>query len=154
MEINRLRKFHVFGSSLYLGMFQCKQSKHRCRIIEFRNRFLDLILNLILDSRIYFKKKGILHHSRQFYLCYNAQNTVRILFSFLDVILFVTDVDELRQMVEKLDHRIQVLNATLVRQLRVRDRRLARRTRQSDLLTATLQAVSGKRRTGSLILLN
>lgn len=65
-------------------------------------------------------------------------------FLIKDFILFV-GVTELRKTVDELQHRINFVSSRLVRQLKRRDRRVAKLQHNSDLVTAILQASSQKR---------
>ncbi|GCB68263.1 hypothetical protein scyTo_0012254 [Scyliorhinus torazame] len=56
------------------------------------------------------------------------------------------DVDELKRIVEELKYRIAVQSAKLVRQLRRKDNLSHKLQKNSDIVTACLQAVSQKRR--------
>lgn len=64
-----------------------------------------------------------------------------ILKSFLPFV----GVAELKKTVDELQHRINFVSSRLVRQLKRRDRRVAKLQHNSDLVTAILQAASQKR---------
>lgn len=64
-----------------------------------------------------------------------------ILKSFLPFV----GVVELKKTVDELQHRINFVSSRLVRQLKRRDRRVAKLQHNSDLVTAILQAASQKR---------
>ena len=53
---------------------------------------------------------------------------------------------ELRDMVRDLQHSVAVLSGRLIKQLKRRDRYIAKLNKNQDVLTAVLQAVSQKRR--------
>lgn len=57
----------------------------------------------------------------------------------------IVGVTELRKTVDELQHRINFVSSRLVRQLKRRDRRVAKLQHNSDLVTAILQASSQKR---------
>lgn len=73
-------------------------------------------------------------------------NEIKLYCVFLikDFIPFV-GVTELRKTVDELQHRINFVSSRLVRQLKRRDRRVAKLQHNSDLVTAILQASSQKR---------
>lgn len=54
-------------------------------------------------------------------------------------------IPQLKKTVEELQHRINFVSSRLVRQLKRRDRRIAKLQHNSDLVTAILQASSQKR---------
>ncbi|CAH1783790.1 unnamed protein product [Owenia fusiformis] len=56
------------------------------------------------------------------------------------------DVDELRTIIDELRYRTNQISARLIRQLKRRDRRIAKLHKNYDLVTAILQAASQKRR--------
>ncbi|XP_062593729.1 TBC1 domain family member 30-like [Saccostrea cucullata] len=64
----------------------------------------------------------------------------------LPSVLQTQSVDQLKKTVEELQHRINFVSSRLVRQLKRRDRRVAKLQHNSDLVTAILQASSQKRR--------
>ena len=57
-----------------------------------------------------------------------------------------TDIDELSDIKEDLLHRVTQISQRLIRQLKSRDRLLARTKKNCDVITAILQASSLKRR--------
>ena len=59
--------------------------------------------------------------------------------------LLFLGIDELRQLKSDLQHRVTQYSARLIRQLKSRDRLLARIKRHCDVITAILQASSPKR---------
>jgi hypothetical protein len=59
--------------------------------------------------------------------------------------LFFADLRELRRMRSELEHSKALASARLIRQLKRRDRRLAKRSKNYDMITAVLQASSLKR---------
>ncbi|XP_039625964.1 TBC1 domain family member 30 isoform X2 [Polypterus senegalus] len=60
--------------------------------------------------------------------------------------LLQKDIDELKRIVQEMNYRIGVQSAKLIRQLKRKDRLLNKVQKNSDIVTACLQAVSQKRR--------
>ncbi|XP_052677813.1 TBC1 domain family member 30-like isoform X1 [Crassostrea angulata] len=81
-------------------------------------------------------------HRNSFQLENDNKHSTRILPSVLQT----QSVTELRKTVDELQHRINFVSSRLVRQLKRRDRRVAKLQHNSDLVTAILQAASQKRR--------
>ena len=65
---------------------------------------------------------------------------------YSESVISSSGVDELRRMISELHHRINHSSARLVRQLKRKDRHLARLQKNCDVVTAVLQAASLKRR--------
>ncbi|XP_033105562.1 uncharacterized protein LOC117107863 isoform X2 [Anneissia japonica] len=61
------------------------------------------------------------------------------------------DVDELREMLQHLKNRVGVMSGRLIKELKRRDKNLAKLTKNQDVITAILQAVSQKRRVDTRI---
>uniref|UniRef100_A0A8W8MKA8 Uncharacterized protein n=1 Tax=Magallana gigas TaxID=29159 RepID=A0A8W8MKA8_MAGGI len=80
-------------------------------------------------------------HRNSFQLENDNKHSTRILPSVLQT----QSVTELRKTVDELQHRINFVSSRLVRQLKRRDRRVAKLQHNSDLVTAILQASSQKR---------
>lgn len=66
--------------------------------------------------------------------------------SHISCYFFSADVGELKQMVGELQYAISHTSARLIRQLKRKDRHMARLHRNCDVVTAVLQAASLKRR--------
>lgn len=77
-------------------------------------------------------------HRNSFQLENDNKHSTRILPSVLQT----QSVTELRKTVDELQHRINFVSSRLVRQLKRRDRRVAKLQHNSDLVTAILQEMS------------